>query len=162
MDAMKRRRRSMDQKLQKLERESRRLDAKLRLLSGAGSPARDRDAEPPRMLQPGARGEVTTLRGGLVGDNTLSPGGSGPMLPHEDRGGGSRRGPAPWASYGVLDYGTARPLRLQRGPVSMLSRRHDRPTLRDHRSERVMRNRLLFYLLLCAIAAMLMYRFWLS
>lgn len=160
MDALTRRRRAMDRKLRKLERESRRLDAKLRLLSGSDLPGRDRDAEPPRMLQPGTRGEVTTLRGDLTADLALPGSWSSPLLPDEAAPSSARQRPAPWASYGVQHYGSARPLRVQRGPISMLSRRHDRPLLRDRRQEQVSRNRMLFFMLLCAIAALLLYSFY--
>ncbi len=149
----------MNRQSRKSERKTRRVDGKLRLLSGNDLPGRDRDAEPPRMLQPGTRGEVTTLRGDLTADLASSAGGTLPLLPDDSAPRSARSRSVPWASYGVQHCGTARPLRVQHGPVSMLSRRHDRPLLRDRRQEQVFRNRLLFFLLLCAIAALLVYSF---
>lgn len=156
MDGLKHYRREVDRDLRKLRREARHLDAKVRLLSGQQIGAPDRDRDPPRMLQPGNRGEVARLRGDVP---TGQSGGSSSFLSVEAGQGGRSAPRAPLTKYGVLQPGRGRGIDWQRGPVSMLSRRHDRPMVRDDDASRTYRNRVLFLLVLTGMALLVLYHF---
>ena len=125
---------------------------------GGGTSGGDHEAA--RMIQPSARSEsggFSLRNGGVAPDGFGWDSGSRASLPGRA---GRQAGPAAWVTYGIQDS-VSGPARISRDPVGVISRGKIR-ALGSSRFERIRRNRVIFILILAAMAGIILYQVFLA